>query len=323
MFHSRPHAGDSLAMDLILHHYDFSNFSEKVRLVLGLKDFTWYSVEIPAYQPKPDYTPLTGGYRRTPALQLGADIDCDTALIVNVLEQLRPTPPLYPGPDPDRSRALSESLTAWAESQLMRSIALYITGVHAKTFPPEFHADRAALHRKSTPSLAQVEASAATYLPQVWPQVARIEGMFSAGQDYVLGDAISLADISIYEAVWFIETIGGHCERLDTYLKTRAWMSRVARIGHGERHELAAGSALDQALHAEPEAVKVSDYCPPEDVRIGDTVIITPLNERSPASGTLAYIDAERLTLRTHHDHVGEVCVHFPRLGYRLRQGGR
>ena len=310
-------------MDLILHHYDFSNFSEKVRLVLGLKDFTWSSVEIPAYEPKPDYTPLTGGYRRTPALQIGADLYCDTALILDVLERLRPTPSLYPGPDPLRSRAFSEGLTAWAESQLIRSVALYITGVHAKAFPPEFHADRAHLHGKATPDIARVEASAATYQSQVWPQIARIEGLLSAGHDYILGDEMSLADISIYEAPWFIETIGGPCERLGALPKTRAWMRRIARMGHGRRQALTAHDALEVALHAEPAAVEVADYDAPEGVQIGDAVIVTPMNERSPAAGTLAYLDAERVTLRTHHDRVGDVCIHFPRLGYRLRHAER
>ena len=68
--------------ELILHHYDVSNFSEKVRLILGLKELSWDSVQIPATAPKPDYTPLTGGYRRTPALQIGADVYCDTRGII-------------------------------------------------------------------------------------------------------------------------------------------------------------------------------------------------------------------------------------------------
>ena len=62
---------------LILHHYDFSNFSEKVRLVFALKEIDWVSVIIPSYLPKPDYLPLTGGYRRAPALQIGSDVYCD------------------------------------------------------------------------------------------------------------------------------------------------------------------------------------------------------------------------------------------------------
>lgn len=103
-------------MELILHHYDFSNYSEKVRLVLGLKGLSWLSVEIPAYAPKPDYAPLTAGYRRTPALQIGADVYCDTHLIVEVLETLAPVPTIYPGEAP-AARAAILALVAWAELQ--------------------------------------------------------------------------------------------------------------------------------------------------------------------------------------------------------------
>ena len=78
--------------DLILHHYPGSPFSEKIRLVLGYKKLAWKSVIVPAIMPKPDVVALTGGYRKTPVLQLGADIYCDTALIARVLERLAPAP---------------------------------------------------------------------------------------------------------------------------------------------------------------------------------------------------------------------------------------
>ena len=45
-----------MAAELILHHYDFSNYSEKVRLVLGLKGLSWRSVDIPPVLPKCDTT---------------------------------------------------------------------------------------------------------------------------------------------------------------------------------------------------------------------------------------------------------------------------
>ena len=66
---------------LIFHHYANSPFSEKVRLVFGFKRLAWHSVNIPNILPKPDVVALTGGYRKTPVLQIGADIYCETALI--------------------------------------------------------------------------------------------------------------------------------------------------------------------------------------------------------------------------------------------------
>lgn len=50
----------------------------------------------PPIMPKPDLMPLTGGYRRAPVLQIGADIYCDTQLMSRVLESLAPSPSLHP-----------------------------------------------------------------------------------------------------------------------------------------------------------------------------------------------------------------------------------
>jgi len=80
--------------ELIFHHYPSSPFSEKVRLVFGFKGLAWKSVIIPMIMPKPDVIALTGGYRKTPILQIGADVYCDTALICRVLDRLHPERPL-------------------------------------------------------------------------------------------------------------------------------------------------------------------------------------------------------------------------------------
>ena len=82
-----------------LHHYPVSPFAEKARLMLGFKRLAWKSVQIPLIMPKPDVVALTGGYRRTPILQVGADIYCDTALIARVLERVAPAPSFFPQGD--------------------------------------------------------------------------------------------------------------------------------------------------------------------------------------------------------------------------------
>ena len=79
--------------DLILHHYDISPCAEKIRLCFGLKGLPWRSVIVPMVLPKPDLMPLTGGFRRTPVLQIGADVYCDTLRIV-----IRPRPCPFPAP---------------------------------------------------------------------------------------------------------------------------------------------------------------------------------------------------------------------------------
>ena len=78
------------AFPIILHHFEQSPFSEKVRLVFGLKNIDWSSVRISRIMPRPDLMPLTGGYRRTPVMQIGADIYCDTQVIMRELERRFP-----------------------------------------------------------------------------------------------------------------------------------------------------------------------------------------------------------------------------------------
>ena len=100
--------------DIILHHYPLSPFAEKIRAVLGFKQLAWKSVIVPAIAPKPDVVALTGGYRKTPILQIGRDVYCDTALICDVLEHIQPAPALYPLRDKGMARVLAQ----WADSTL-------------------------------------------------------------------------------------------------------------------------------------------------------------------------------------------------------------
>ena len=81
---------------IILHHYPQSPVSEKVRVVLGIKGLDWKSVEIPRLPPKPNLMPLTGGYRLTPVMQIGADIFCDSLAIIREIDRRHPTPTLFP-----------------------------------------------------------------------------------------------------------------------------------------------------------------------------------------------------------------------------------
>lgn len=303
----------------ILHHYDFSHYAEKVRLVLGLKGLAWQSVIIPAWAPKPDYTPLTAGYRRTPALQCGADVYCDTHLIVDVLDALAPRPSLYPGPDPARGRALVAALTHWAETALCRPLALYITGLHQAQFPDAFHADRARLHGKPPPSRAQVEAAARTYLPQVLPQLARLDALLGTG-DYVFGAAPCLADFALYAAPWFLVTIGGEAALPVELRRTRAWMARIAAIGHGPSTTLSAAAALATAHAAAPSLCASAAPDPYTDLAPGEVVEVRPLDADAPARGRLVAADATRIVLACEDPRSGTVHVHFPRLGYRLRR---
>ena len=136
--------------DIILHHYPMSPFAQKVRSALGYKQLAWKSVMVPSIMPKPDVVALTGGYRKTPFLQIGCDVFCDTALIFDVLEHLRPAPALYPPHDKGLARVLAQ----WADTTLFWTAMAYNfqpqgVGSLFGNAPPDaakaFGADRAAM----------------------------------------------------------------------------------------------------------------------------------------------------------------------------------
>src|ERR1700685_3199544 len=124
--------------DIILHHYEISPYSEKVRIGLGLKGLAWGSVEIPLIMPKPNLTALTGGYRKTPVLQIGADIYCDSQLIMRELERRHPTASIYAA-----GRGAGDALAWWPEKTPYTPAASILSAKKPDALPEGFLEDRA------------------------------------------------------------------------------------------------------------------------------------------------------------------------------------
>jgi glutathione S-transferase len=127
---------------VILHHYPQSPVSEKVRVVLGIKRLNWRSVEIPRLQPKPDLMPLTGGYRLTPVMQVGADIYCDSQCIIRELERRFSEPTLFPG----GTAGMTWGLGRWTDGEFFHTVIALVFGAGAADLPPAFAADRGPLY---------------------------------------------------------------------------------------------------------------------------------------------------------------------------------
>lgn len=307
--------------ELILYHYDFSCYSEKVRLVLGLKELRWRSVEIPPVLPKPDYLPLTGGYRRAPALQIGADVFCDSKRIIEELERRFPQPSIYPGPDAALQRAMIAGLEYWTDSILTRNAINYISCVHAEAprFTSDFLADRAALLGKPEPGLTHRHGAAAKNLAQLHPQLSWIGELLSDGRPYVWGDTLSLADCVMYHPLWVMDQLAGERVALIPEL-IRRWMDRIAACGHGQFIPLTAREAIAVAAAATPEPPLPSERLE-GDPALGAMISVTPLDygRENPSVGRLVSIDARRVALQYTHERTGAVTVHFPRFGYAVR----
>jgi glutathione S-transferase len=303
-------------MSLILHHYDFSNFAEKARLMLGFKKLAWAAVTQPPILPKPKLVPLTGGYRRIPVLQDGADLWCDTRLIALELERRVPAPTLFP----TASRGHAEAIAWWAEHQFMRPMALFVSGINADHMPEGLHEDRARLHGLPAPSIEAVRKAAERNRHLVRPQLAWLAAMLGDGRPYLLGAEPCIADFAAYHVVWFLR--GRHIDcraELEPHPKLIAWRDRMAAIGHGARKEMDPDEALAIARAATPAPSPPSQ---PQagDPRPGARARVRPGdNARDWVEGEVVFINAELIALRRIDPQLGEICVRFPRLGYDWR----
>lgn len=307
-----------MSSDLILHHYASSPFSEKVRLILGHKGLAWRSVSIPMMLPKPDVVALTGGYRKTPFLQIGADIYCDSALIARVLERLAPTPSLYPA----ASAGAAELLAQWADATLFWTVIPYVmqpAGLAAlfAGAPPEvvkaFGADRAAFTpRLQRPSVTDATAQLHTYLG--W-----LEAQLADGRRHLAGAESSIADFSVAHCLWFIRRAPPVAGILDGYPRLAAWLDRMLAIGHGRSEKLGSIDAIAIAAAA-PGHVPTS-VAPGLGFEAGERVTVTATDYGSdPVEGELVGLSGQEVAVRRHDERAGTVVVHWPRIGFQIKR---
>ncbi len=300
--------------DMILHHYPNSPFSEKVRVAFGVKQAPWKSVVIPSVLPKPDLMPLTGGYRKTPVMQVGADVYCDTQLIMLEIEKRIPSPPLLPKGREGEARALA----MWIDRNIFWAAVGVVMGALGDKLPEAFLKDRSAFSGRSFDAAA-LKAAAPMALQQTYAQLVIAEQMLADGRPHLLGAAPSLADCALYNPVWFIkERLGGGkpVSPLDRLPLITAWSERMKALGSGKPTEIAAADALTIAKAATPEATSV-DAADPSGLKAGQAISVTPDDTgKVPVSGVLVGLTNDRVSIRRHDEQVGEVVVHFPRAGF-------
>ncbi|MFZ2825000.1 glutathione S-transferase family protein [Hydrogenophaga sp.] len=305
--------------DLILHHYPMSPFAEKARLMLGFKGLAWKSVFIPNVMPKPDVVALTGGYRRTPLLQIGADIYCDTALIATVLEHLQPAPVLFP----EHLKGVTRIVAQWADSTLFWAAmghTLSPKGAAAMfgSQPPEvgqaFAADRSAMRNGMTSLRAGDAASAyRSYL-------RRLAHMLHE-QPFLFGDAPCIADFAAYHPLWFTRVVNpAMASILDATPGVLAWMDRMAALGHGQLAKFTSTEAIAVAAAAEPAPLADEAFQDDHGIPLGSRVTVAAESfGPETTEGSLLASTRTHYTLERHDDRVGRVHVHFPRIGYVLK----
>lgn len=297
-------------MTPILHHYETSPFAELVRTAMGLKQLAWQSVIIPNIMPKPDLVELTGGYARTPVLQIGADIYCDSAAILQALDTLKPEPGLYPAP----LGTLHKIIANWAGGpQFMAHVGAAMGTMPEGALPQSFIEDRKGRFGldmtqlgKATPHLTAQALTAAHWL----------DASLSDGRRFVGGDLPGHADLAFYSNIWFVRGIPfakAAADEIFAHPNLAAWYARVATLGHGTRTEITADEAIAIAGKAQPAAV--SGRIDPPFTAGQQVAVKTDGSGDAPSTGSLARLDPTGITIIRSGSRCGTVAVHFPRLG--------
>jgi glutathione S-transferase len=321
---------------LILHHHDISYNSERARVVLGMKDAEWFSVIQPIISPKPEFTRLTGGYQRVPALQIGSDVYCDSKLVMAELERRVPDPSVLGG--------LDFAIAAWVDSCF--TPATFAVGIPemADQMAPQFIRDRQEIYGPSFDLEAMKAAS--TVMGAQWrAQAAWLEQALARSDGpFLQGVRPTIADATAFIPLWFFDqrafmaaAVAKPAERAETpptppaqrdptdplealmhgFDRLKEWRERIIGFGHGRRARATYQDAFEIARASEPDPSPPHDRNDPLRIDAGTTVTVTADDStRDPITATLVALTPEQIVLAREDSILGRLHVHFPRAGY-------
>ncbi len=319
--------------EIVLHQYAQSPFSEKVRSLLGYKGVSYQSVEIPMIMPRPDTIPLTGGYRKTPVMQIGADVYCDTAIICRVIDEIYPQDSIYP----EEHLAMINTVAHWTDTFLFKvCVSIAFQPKAAATNPlfqdkkfqdkkfqdkklqdekkmSAFMADRAEFSKGSSELGMPFE----TAEPHFLAHLNQLDQQLSAAGPFLFGDKPSIADFSTYHNVWFIYTREVLRDYVEPFEHVVAWYEKMVSFGHGNVEMIQGKDALAQASASAPEEIVDAAFL--GNLRAGQSVSVMPIDYGfQPVAGELLAAGIDEIAVARNDAQVGGIVVHFPRTGFQV-----
>ena len=237
--------------------------------------------------PRPLLTPLTGGYRRAPVLQVGADIYCDTNLILPTLERLHPAPSLYP----PGSEGVAEGLGfAWERQMWIPTIGVLVHYI-GEHIPAEFLKDRKESYLMVDISKQAMAPQLPQHLQFVRAQLAWLERALGA-RPFLFGPAPSAADLACWQTIFLLRK------------------GRPVAMTPEQAFEVARAAVPAPVTHLDPDG-------DPGGLKAGTAVVVTPDdNARVPVAGTLVAAGDSEVVIHRRDAQAGDLHIHFPRLGF-------
>jgi glutathione S-transferase len=306
-------------MTPILHHYALSPYSQKLRSLLGYKGAAWRSAVVPMVPPRPELTAMTGGIRRIPVLQIGADLICDSNLAVRMIEQLFPQPALALSPfDHAVSRLWEPRQMTYLGPLRFRNRADIASGFSSEAELNAFRADRAPFMAPAT-DISKGAEFAPSALAHVRLQTQWLEDTLSDGRTFLAGSAPSHADFSGFHGFWWLKPASARADLFNDLPRLWSWVDRMEALqAQAESTPISQAEAAEHARSAEP-ALASPNAPLPMDPKPGARVsIVSDDYGKDPVQGDLVSIGPDHMTIRRESAEAGTLHVHFPRWGYRI-----
>jgi len=297
---------------LILHQYDISPFSQKAQKMMGLKGASWTSVEMPLIAPKPDVEALTGGYRGTPVLQIGADVYIDNWMIARALDKHRPGRPIN-AKDPLDAAALY----AWGE-RFFTPLLHSALATYKDQWDADFLADRQRVFPEV--NIGALSVQDPDRRSQVRAFLGAIANRLDAAGPYAGGAQADSWDIHLWGMLWMIHSaLPDLLPLVSGFPQVVGWYERMLAMGTGERSDAGIEVAWQALAETPPQALPETPGDEPlRDWLDLEVLVSTGSADRGAASGRLLAIDHEQAVIAVTPRPGSPAQVWFPRLGYHL-----
>ena len=303
--------------NLILHHYDISPFSQKAQKMMGLKGLAWQSIEMPMIAPKPDVEQLTGGYRGTPVLQIGADVFIDNWMIARAIDQFAADGPLINA----RGALVDAALYAWGE-RLFTPLLHSALATYKSRWDADFLADR----KQVFPDVDfdTLEMADPDRRSQVRAYLGAVQAQLERGGSFLGGAQADSGDIHAWGMVWMIySALPDLVPFVEALPELVAWYQRVEVLGIGVREDVTIEVAWDAIRSGYTQRLPDTPAEEPFSEWLGQAVHVSAGSaDRGSVAGRLLAVDHEQVVLAVEPLPGFEAQVWFPRFGYHLSLAG-
>jgi glutathione S-transferase len=222
-----------------LYQFEISPFCDKVRRILNVKRVPYRIEEVPPSKTLSVVRKLNPAGKLPFLVDDAGTVVADSTDIAYWLEQRHPQPRLVP--DDPRERALCHILEDWADESLyFYEMRLRFTLPHnARRFIPELVKHERALVQRLAPLampivLRRTVASQGVgkkpleiVLRDVERHLDALAGLLSAGNQWLLGDRMTLADLSVFAQLFCIRASDEGGRMVAARPSVADWMARV------------------------------------------------------------------------------------------------